>query len=1095
MSLLAQRLFMASGGKKDSTYVDDVFSTSLYRGNNKSITVGNNLKLSDANAGFGVEFHSGDTDGIVTSGSDNFAFGTGDFTAEHWIYTDFAGTQQIIDARGWGASGDSNWSTSITSSNEYRLFALGAVRITSNTTLNANTWYHIALVRSSGTTKLYIDGVQQTQTWADTNNYNNTTYTLGVHGPNHTQFPFNGKLSNVRLVKGTAVYTSNFTTPTKELKNIAGTELLCCQSSASPSLATVNTSNLLTLVNTPVVSYGPFTGSDAKGGLVWIKNRDNAGYGHFLFDTERGTTKAICTNLQNPEFTEAKGVNSFNSGGFTLGGSGGDAAFNNNNVDYASWTFAKQEGFFDIVTWDGNNTPRTIPHNLGSIPGCIMVKRIDAGSEDWHVYHQGIYESVGSPTNTAGDYYLYLNTTNSYMGGTTRFNDTAATATEFSVGTDNAVNASGGSYIAYLFAGGSSTAATARSAYFDSTNINRLRLDDSADWILGDTFTLEAWIMLPTMGSGSKFICSHSCDKGFICYVDAGTNNRVRFYDYDMDMNVSSANDSIVAGVWTHVALVNNSGTAQWYINGLPSGSAVTNFDVDYDESCYFAVGAFPSGSSAFEGNISNLRIVKGTAVYTSAFIPSTKPLTGITNTVLLCCQTSTVTDAAVSPGPITNLGNSGNLTTASTKSPFDDPEGYKFGEGGDQNIINCGTYTGNSNTDGPEVYLGWEPQFIIFKPISGSENWGMFDCMRGIVTDYEDMRLLPNTTHAEITNFDGFSLTPTGFKITSSNALINPNGTGVIYIAIRRPDAFVGKPPAVGTDAFAMETGNSSSAGPAFDANFDVDFSLLQQPGSGGLDWRAFSRSTSLRSLATNTPNAEVSETNNTSDYNNGIGHSYTAVWQSWMWKRHAGFDVVTYVGDGVAGRQLPHSMNNAPEMVWIKLRDRNSHNWCVGHKGLDGGTNPWQKYMWLNTADAEFDQTWPWNDTAPTANHLVLGNGGTVNGDADPFIAYLFASVEGISKVDFWIGDGTNNRQITLGFQPRFLLVTLANQGGGYGWQMMDSWRGFISPNNNILRLNNNNANSNQPTYFTPNATGFTITESAFNGGSQNWIYYAHA
>ena len=162
MSQLAQRLIMAAGGgKKESTYVEDVFSTYLYQGNNKSITVGNNLKLSDANAGFGVEFHSGDPDGIVTSGSDNFAFGTGDFTAEHWIYTDFAGTQQIIDARGWGASGDSNWSTSITSSNEYRLFALGAVRITSNTTLNTNTWYHIALVRSSGTTKLYIDGVQQ----------------------------------------------------------------------------------------------------------------------------------------------------------------------------------------------------------------------------------------------------------------------------------------------------------------------------------------------------------------------------------------------------------------------------------------------------------------------------------------------------------------------------------------------------------------------------------------------------------------------------------------------------------------------------------------------------------------------------------------------------------------------------------------------------------------------------------------------------------------------------------------------------------------------------------------------------------------------
>ena len=840
MSQLAQRLLMAAGGaKKDSTYVDDVFSTYLYKGNDDNVIVGNDIKLSNANGGFGVAFNSSQSDGINSAGSDGFGFGTGDFTVEHWIYTDFStASQQVIDGRDYGAIGDSNWATSIHSSgNEYRFFAVtpgggGAARISNNTTLNANTWYHIAIVRISGTTKMYIDGVQQTQTFTDANNYNNTTLTLGIHGPNKSSFPFNGKLSNVRVVKGTGVYTSNFTPPTENLTNISGTELLCCQSSDTPITTTVDSSTLLYMINTPVLSSGPFTGEDAKGGLVWIKNRTTAGYGHFLFDTERGTTKAICTNLQNPEFTEAKGVNSFNTDGFTIGGSGGDAAFNANNSQYASWTFAKQEGFFDIVTWNGNNTPRTIPHNLGSVPGCIMVKRIDSGSEDWHVYHQGIYESVGGPTNTAGDYYLYLNTTNGYMGGATRFNDTAATATEFSVGTDNGVNASGGSYIAYLFAGGASDEpGSARSIQFDG-NGDYLKLGASSDFAFGTgDFTIECWVNFTTTNTNSGgqnrriFALDDQGNVADNFQINIDNGYRVNGSLYFWSNSLQGYLDTDIRGSWHHIAVARESGTLRIFLDGVLkySGSNTQDYSPN-GGSPRPVIGSkgYDNGSNDgnLDGTISNMRVVVGTAVYTTSFTPPTKGLTNITNTKLLCCNKNTVTGSTVTSSTITSHGD----PQSRANTPFDDPEGFKFGANGDQNIIKCSSFIGNSNADGPEVYLGWEPQFIIFKPISGSENWGMFDCMRGIVTKYgsissNDMRLLPNTTHEELTNFDGFSLTSTGFKITSANALINPNGTGCIYIAIRRPDGLVGKPPAVGKDVFAVDSGNQSSVIPCFNS------------------------------------------------------------------------------------------------------------------------------------------------------------------------------------------------------------------------------------------------------------------------------------
>ena len=101
-----------------------------------------------------------------------------------------------------------------------------------------------------------------------------------------------------------------------------------------------------------------------------------------------------------------------------------------------------------------------------------------------------------------------------------------------------------------------------------------------------------------------------------------------------------------------------------------------------------------------FNGKISNLRVTVGEPVYTSAFRPSTTPLTtssqGVTasNVKLLCCNNSSTTGSTTTSGTITANGD----PTASTYSPFDDPEGFKFGGDEDQNIIKTGKYIGNGS-------------------------------------------------------------------------------------------------------------------------------------------------------------------------------------------------------------------------------------------------------------------------------------------------------------------------------------------------------------------------------------------------------------
>jgi hypothetical protein len=97
-----------------------------------------------------------------------------------------------------------------------------------------------------------------------------------------------------------------------------------------------------------------------------------------------------------------------------------------------------------VVTYTGTGVNRTVSHNLGSVPGCIIVKRTDT-TGDWQVYHRA------NTANPETDY-LVLNSTAATADSNTRWNDTAPTDAVFSLGTEATVNASGGTYVAYLFA-------------------------------------------------------------------------------------------------------------------------------------------------------------------------------------------------------------------------------------------------------------------------------------------------------------------------------------------------------------------------------------------------------------------------------------------------------------------------------------------------------------------------------------------------------------------------------------------------------------------------------------------------------------------
>jgi hypothetical protein len=175
-----------------------------------------------------------------------------------------------------------------------------------------------------------------------------------------------------------------------------------------------------------------------KGGLVWSKARSSTD-NNVLLDTVRGANSILVSNTTAAASISGSPYVTATTTGYSIGTS--NSQINASSTIYTSWTFRKQPKFFDVVTYTGNGSNRTIAHSLGSVPGCIIVKRTDTTS-DWQVYHR-------SNANTE---YMVLNSTAAKATGTTRWNSTAPTSTEFSLGTDTTVNASGGTYVAYLFA-------------------------------------------------------------------------------------------------------------------------------------------------------------------------------------------------------------------------------------------------------------------------------------------------------------------------------------------------------------------------------------------------------------------------------------------------------------------------------------------------------------------------------------------------------------------------------------------------------------------------------------------------------------------
>ena len=424
------------------------------------------------------------------------------------------------------------------------------------------------------------------------------------------------------------------------------------------------------------------------------------------------------------------------------------------------------------------------------------------------------------------------------------------------------------------------------------------------------------------------------------------------------------------------------------------------------------------------------------------------------------------------------------------------------FGLSGTDNVISCGSFT----TDGSgnaTVSLGYEPQWFLRKRTDSTGNWTLVDNMRGFTAGGTNAFLYPNLSNAEVTGGGSERLTSTGVQITGFGASIS-----FIYIAIRRGPM---KVPTSGTSVFepVAYTGNNT-AQRQIGSSVLLDALINCNTSADSTSWSQYAQIVFDRlrgddvSLSTANTAAEVSSWSTYIDFDSNIGwdtgatttgqgylNRSSSTYVSYIFRRAPGFfDVVCYTGTGSSPMAQPHNLSVAPELMIFKVRNSASYGWWTMVPGLIsdgyGGTG----YLQIQSTAAYTATGWT-SPIATSSNITIPSNHPAVNASGSTYVAYLFATVAGVSKVFSFTGNGSS-QTINCGFTGGSRLVLIKRTDSTGNWVIFDSARGIVAGNDPALYLNSTAAEITGVDAVDTDSTGFIVNqETTFNLNVNNATY----
>ena len=636
-----------------TTFVDDAST------NNFAITVNGDTKPNSFNPyspGYYSNYFDGSTVEIV-AGNSNLAFGSNSFTFECWANFSSVTSGNLFDMR--PASTNGAYPNLYMNAGVLSYYVNSADQITGGT-LVANTWYHIALCRSGGSTRLFVNGTQVGSTYSDANSYLNGTNRPIIGGQGYLgTATFTGYISNIRILNGTALYTTTFTPPTTPLTAITNTSLLTCQSNRFID----NSSNAFAITTSgspQIKSFIPFApnssystyGSgyfDGTGDYLSIPNNtafnlaaENFTIEGWMYQTSAASGVPIVCKYST-------GVQSFYIGVYN---GGWDVAIYYGSSSYVTITSGTVA--LALNTWNHFALVRNGANYVFYVNGIQVATSsnvqtiatsswaVTIGSMDGRAfYFPGYITDVRIVKGTA----VYTTTFTPPSAPLTAIANTSLLTLQNNQSVNNSVFLDNSSNNFFVTRNGNTTQGAFSpyganwSNYFNGSSYITL---SSAPIAATGTFTFECWVYV-TGTATSQTIYGQ--------YATADTGRFNMFWNdvankFTLSISTTSY-DSVSTyspNTWYHIAWVRDgSNNLSLYVNGVRDFTT-TGISTSLSTTNPI-IAARTTGAVPYYGYISNMRITN-TVVYSgTSFTVPTTPLTNISGTTLLTCQSNSFVD------------------------------------------------------------------------------------------------------------------------------------------------------------------------------------------------------------------------------------------------------------------------------------------------------------------------------------------------------------------------------------------------------------------------------------------------------------------
>jgi hypothetical protein len=595
-------------------------------------------------------YFNGIFDQLNIASHESLGFGTGDFTIEFW--TQWGGT---FSSASGGAMVDLRSAVDASATVIYLSTAVTGGKITfydgpANTEISTGIaitkeWTHIALARESGVWRIFINGTLRASRTSSTNLGSSQPIRIG-QGINGWTTAYDGHISDLRIVKGTAIYTSNFTPPNERLESVPNTSLLTCH---LPYYADGSSNNHTVILGGHIPKIEPFAPYDYAeynptdhGGSVYFDGSgdyldlDFAAIGTsdytiecWIYVTSSSSNELIC------DFRPTGSDNStgiwmyFSSSNKLVVGTGG-SVYITGTTTYPDnqWVHVSVQRVGGLLTLYGNGilqgTKSNVSTNLTSTDMRVGTNRSAAS-----VYHGYIsdFKLVKSAlrVDANGSHLPYFDLP-------TEPSD--STGTEIHIkGTDASIIDKTQNKTILTLEGnttGSTTQvkfANSKSIYVDGSGDNVTITDlemGSAD------LTFELWMYQDVVQSTSY--------RGIICASSYADQHPFTLYTHNstlqlwLDHSGVGISGPFTAFTWHHVAIVRNSGIWTLYIDGISVGTSTIGGTYNFTNTINFLLGQGTGGihpAYYWKGYLQDVRFTKGVARYTTNFTPSTSPLEG----------------------------------------------------------------------------------------------------------------------------------------------------------------------------------------------------------------------------------------------------------------------------------------------------------------------------------------------------------------------------------------------------------------------------------------------------------------------------------